>query len=62
MPIYNYRCTKCPLELERIVPTNERDEEFLCPKCNQPTQREISIPSPPVFNGTGFTEKFYPKN
>jgi len=51
MPIYVYRCPKCSIEEEIILPINDRDETRL--HCDTVMNRVISIPQPPIMKPTG---------
>lgn len=59
MPIYEYRCPKCELVLERIVAMKDADQKQLCPHCETPTEKQISVPSAPLFKGDGWTPKYH---
>ncbi len=51
MPIYEYRCSACGNDFERIQKIN--DPAPGCPKCGQATERRVSLSSF-QFNGSGF--------
>jgi putative FmdB family regulatory protein len=43
MPFYEYRCTECGDEFEKMLRFSEADRLPLCPKCESPkTQRKLS--------------------
>jgi len=58
MPIYEYRCTECGHEQEVILPFSEATAEQRCSSCGKPTNRRISLPSPPVIPVTGRDKVF----
>jgi putative FmdB family regulatory protein len=42
MPIYEYRCTNCGLNFEKLRSMSEVDKDTLCPACQSKAER---IPS-----------------
>lgn len=53
MPMYDFICTECGCQFERIVKTGADQE---CPHCGAAAQKQISAPAKPVFKGSGFYE------
>lgn len=51
MPIYEYRCSECGNDFERIQKINAPAPA--CPKCGKATERRVSLSSF-QFNGSGF--------
>lgn len=43
MPIYEYYCPRCELKFERLRPVSQADAEALCPSCNGPGRRTLSL-------------------
>ena len=43
MPIHEYQCPKCLIQIERIH-SNEFVEFVLCPKCKIPMEQQLSSP------------------
>lgn len=44
MPIYEYRCTECGEEFEKLVRSMTAEVEVVCPKCgSQHTEKKISL-------------------
>ena len=50
MPVYEYHCTSCHWNAERIVPVDERDKQ-VCNMCGDPLGRLLSRPAPAQFRG-----------
>lgn len=42
MPIYEYRCTNCGLNFEKLRSMSEVDKETLCPACRSKAERLLS--------------------
>lgn len=42
MPIYEYFCSKCNFQFERMRPLNQSAEAAACPKCHKPARRKMS--------------------
>lgn len=61
MPMYEYRCKDCSHTSEKIVRTEDRDTPLECSKCGSLAVRVTSLPAPPQFKGSGWTEKFHKK-
>ena len=59
MPIYTYKCQSCGNEADKLRKVLERDEPILCSKCGGNSVHITAVPSPPKFNGKGWTEKFH---
>ena len=57
MPIYEYRCKNKHRTEKRLVIT-ESDKPVKCDTCGEQTEKQISLTSPPIFNGDGWTPKF----
>lgn len=62
MPIYQFKCKSCDFEMEKILPFKDMDSKQFCPKCEEETQRQITLPAPPAFKGSGWTPKHYSLN
>ena len=43
MPIYEYICTACGHEFERLRPIRRMDDEAPCPECDAESRRELSV-------------------
>ena len=56
MPIYEFRCPKCKMEVEKIA---KMSEDVPCKKCSINMERLISTTSKPIFKGSGFFETDY---
>lgn len=41
MPIYEYRCSACGEQVEKI--TSKQLDEIECPKCSKPAKRVVSV-------------------
>ncbi|MBW2107840.1 MAG: zinc ribbon domain-containing protein [Deltaproteobacteria bacterium] len=53
MPLYEYRCTKCGLEFERIVFSTDK-QRVTCPQCGaSQTKRLLSVFSSGEASGRG---------
>jgi putative FmdB family regulatory protein len=33
MPVYVYRCATCGQEVDKVVPSDQRDQPQVCPSC-----------------------------
>ena len=44
MPIYVYKCTKCENEFDELLSLNEYSPIRVCPECNAPSTRKLSVP------------------
>lgn len=51
MPIYIYRCPKCSIEEEAVLPIDNRDDARL--HCGEVMQRIMTVPQPPIIKKTG---------
>ena len=50
MPIYEYRCQNCNHVFEELIFSSlTKDEEIICPKCNQNTAEKMMS----AFSSTG---------
>jgi putative FmdB family regulatory protein len=58
MPTYEYRCTVCLCEFEKLQQMSEK-KITACPECGCSVVRLISKGSPPIFKGSGFYETDY---
>lgn len=58
MPIYNYKCRICNQD-EEIEHKINVDKIFECGFCNGIMDKKITIPSKPIFKGSGFYETDY---
>ena len=54
MPIFDFICSDCGNEFEKIVPAATADLE--CPQCGAVAEKQIAAPAKPKFNGSGFYE------
>ncbi len=44
MPLYEYRCSQCGEEFEKMVRFSEADQEQVCPKCRSTdTKKKLSV-------------------
>jgi putative FmdB family regulatory protein len=43
MPIYEYTCTTCEHQFERLRPMNRMDDEAPCPECEGESERQLSV-------------------
>jgi putative FmdB family regulatory protein len=44
MPIYEYRCSQCGADFERLRPLGRADEAGPCPRCGSPeVRRRLSV-------------------
>ena len=43
MPIYEYTCTSCLNQFERLRPMNRMDDPAPCPECDGDSQRQLSV-------------------
>jgi putative FmdB family regulatory protein len=65
MPVYNYKCEECSLQIDEIKKIEDRDiiDYELCPKLIRSDEcqmkRKVSEPTNPVFKGTGFYSTDY---
>ncbi|MGE5221673.1 MAG: FmdB family zinc ribbon protein [Omnitrophica WOR_2 bacterium] len=57
MPLYEYACSNCGAEFEKMVRFSEADRLPACPQCqSQETHKKIStIASYGISSGGGFT-------
>lgn len=53
MPLFDFRCSDCGYEFERIVKGASSIE---CPKCGARAEKQISAPARPQLKGSGFYE------
>lgn len=53
MPMFDFICTECGHEFERIVKIDAKTE---CPQCGAAAEKQISAPAKPKFKGSGFYE------
>lgn len=53
MPIFDYLCSECGHEFERIAKSDAKVE---CPQCGAGSNKQVSAPSKPQFKGSGFYE------
>ena len=53
MPIYEYECTKCGNQFEKLVNINEKPD-ISCDSCNGKQVRRRLSPGAFVFKGSGF--------
>ena len=43
MPIYEYTCTSCSHEFQKLRSMNSMDEPAPCPDCDSDSKRELSV-------------------
>ena len=43
MPLYDYECTKCHEQFERILPVSECDDIQFCPECGVISDKIVSL-------------------
>ncbi|MCI0437527.1 MAG: zinc ribbon domain-containing protein [Chloroflexi bacterium] len=43
MPLYEYVCTVCDHEFEKLRPMSKRDDSAPCPKCDGESERQLSV-------------------
>ncbi len=60
MPVFDYECQKCGFEEEDVF-TFRNNGERKCPKCGMQLDKKPA-PFNPIFNGPGWTRKFYSHN
>ena len=60
MPLYEYRCTKCGHQFEKIQSFTAEDVKD-CPVCASPVERLLSAPAV-HFSGSGFYKTDYNKS
>ena len=44
MPVYEYKCTKCEIEFSELLSLDEYSPLRVCPDCNYPSPRKLSVP------------------
>lgn len=54
MPLFDFICTDCGHNFERITKASIANVE--CPQCGAGAHKQVSAPAKPVFKGTGFYE------
>lgn len=54
MPIFDFICTDCGHQFEKLVRGAEAKQE--CPKCGASANKQVSAPARPQFKGGGFYE------
>lgn len=56
MPVFNFKCTKCGKEEDRLCKASESDTLLKCSGCGEVTSQKVfSAPtSAPILKGTGF--------
>lgn len=52
MPIFDFLCTECGHQFEKLVPGGTAKLE--CPECGAMSNKQVSAPAAPQFKGTGF--------
>ncbi len=57
MPIYEYKCAKCNISIERLVRMNETAKPD-CPMCNEEMKRIISQTSFVLKGGGWFADSY----
>jgi putative FmdB family regulatory protein len=60
MPIFEYFCDKCRFKFESIVFSEKEDKIILCRLCGDIPRKLVSVPSNPVFTGSGTYFTDYP--
>ena len=50
-PIYRYRCKKCRVEWEEILPPHKREQ--ICPRCEEPVSPVMARTSPHTWGRGG---------
>jgi putative FmdB family regulatory protein len=53
MPIYEYTCTSCGHEFERLRSMSHMNEPAPCPECDADSRRELSVFAAFSSNGEG---------
>ena len=43
MPIYEYRCSSCGTDFDRLRPMDRMDDEAPCPECDGESYRQLSV-------------------
>ena len=43
MPLYEYACTACDHEFEKLRPMSKMDEAISCPECDSDSERQLSV-------------------
>jgi putative FmdB family regulatory protein len=52
MPIYEFKCTRCEKEQEKIVPVDTI--QISCPYCGGMASKKLSVPGGFQLKGTGW--------
>ena len=52
MPMFDYKCPSCGHTHEAL--RKHSDPAPACPKCGEDTERQVSKPAEPRFEGSGF--------
>lgn len=45
MPLYNYKCTECAHEFEKLLVKYDTDAQQECPKCGKPADFQLPLGS-----------------
>ena len=53
MPIYEYTCTACDHEFDKLRRINQMDDEAPCPICESESERQLSVFSAFTSNDSG---------
>ena len=53
MPLYEYICSECDSEFEKLRPLSQSDQNADCPYCHKPAQRKMSTFACFSMSGSG---------
>ena len=53
MPIYEYTCTACDHEFDKLRRISQMDDEAPCPICESESERQLSVLSAFTSNDSG---------
>jgi len=61
VPIYEYRCPKCGVQFERLIPSRERDQPQPCPEkmCGEKQAKKIVSQTTFLLKGGGWAADGY---
>jgi putative FmdB family regulatory protein len=53
MPIYEYTCTVCEHDFDRLRRISQMDDDAPCPECEGESERQLSVFTAFTSNGSG---------